>query len=336
MENNTFQEIWEELKKCKKVVMSLHYGPDGDSIGACTAMKYVLEKQLNAEVTLVSPDTLAENMANLSLTKEIEFNKDLSDLDLKNFDAIIFLDSGIYTWVAGRGKENFSLPENQTIINIDHHGTNTLYGTLNYVDEKQPSTCSLLIDFFEENNIEFDKKLSNRLLLGVCTDSGFFTFDTNPNKAIKDASFLIENGADYLNEILKPILYNQPLKLKKYYSLLTNRLKINREKRFAYSYITQEEIKDLNLNMAEVRLGVNDLQFLSEIDFVFTLSEMQDSIKGSFRSKKQVDVSLFAKALGGGGHKFAAAFQLPKTSLEQAEKKVIEAIEKVGIHKIQD
>ena len=41
---NTFEEIWKALKKSKKVLMSLHPSPDGDSLGSCVAMKYFLEK----------------------------------------------------------------------------------------------------------------------------------------------------------------------------------------------------------------------------------------------------------------------------------------------------
>jgi nanoRNase/pAp phosphatase (c-di-AMP/oligoRNAs hydrolase) len=90
--NNTFEEIWEKLKSCKKVLMTLHTGPDGDSLGSCTAMKYVLEREFGAEVTLVSPDVLAENLAGLSMSKDVLIGKTISDFNLDDYDSLICLD----------------------------------------------------------------------------------------------------------------------------------------------------------------------------------------------------------------------------------------------------
>ena len=61
--------------------------------------------------------------------------------------------------------------------------------------------------------------------------------------------------------------------------------------------------------------------------------EFKDYWRGSFRSKKGVDVSLFAKTLGGGGHKAAASFSLPSMPLDSAIEKVFNAIRKTGVKK---
>ena len=71
----------------------------------------------------------------------------------------------------------------------------------------------------------------------------------------------------------------------------------------------------------------NYLKEIEGIDILFTLTEMEDMIKGSFRSKGDIDISLFAKELGGGGHKNAAAFSFPRIPLKEAEKKVLDVIQ---------
>ena len=329
MKNNSFQEIWGKLKNSKKILMSLHNGPDGDSLGSCTALKYVLERDLNSKVVLVSPDNLDQVLSKLPFSKDINFGKSISQFNLKEFDVLLFLDQGAIFYDKKDIKINL---KDIFIINIDHHVTNSFYGNLNYVNVEQPSVCSILLDFLKINKIKFDRELSRRLLLGICTDTDFFKHG-NINKSLKDVSFLIDNGANYTKDIVQPILDNQPLKMKKYYALLINNLKINKQKKFGYSSISYKNIKNLNLNLSEIRLGIAQIQDLDEIDFLFTLVEMKDSIKGSFRSRKNVDVSLFAKALGGGGHKPAAAFMLSKMPLKRAEKIVIESIRKIGVHK---
>ena len=92
-------------------------------------------------------------------------------------------------------------------------------------------------------------------------------------------------------------------------------------------------IKDLDLSISDIRLGPNHLQTIGGVDLLFTLAETDTTIKGSFRSTKNIDTSLIAKELGGGGHKLAAGFYFKSLSLKQAEQKVFDAIEKVGIHK---
>ena len=331
--NNSFEEIWNKMKECKRVAMSLHSAPDGDSVGSCTAMKYVLERDLGVKVDLVSYDDVSEDLSRLDFLKDVEFGKDISELNLNNYDCILFLDSGHVGSYSGKLKEDFNIPKGVYVINIDHHSTNSYYGNLNYIDSFSPAACSVLVDFFKNMEIKFDKELSERLLLGICTDSGFFCYDTDPEKAIRDAVFLIDNGAQYEEKILRNVLYKQPLRMKRYNALIIDNLKINNEKKFGYSCIRYEDFKKLGLNEAEMRLGINDLQLIKEFDFVFTLNEMENYIKGSFRSKKRVDVSLFAKELGGGGHKPASAFILSKMPLEIAVKKVLDAINKIGIQR---
>ena len=100
----------------------------------------------------------------------------------------------------------------------------------------------------------------------------------------------------------------------------------------AYSFVLQKDIKKCELNEAETRLGVTCMQDIRGIPFVFILTELEDKIKGSFRSK-DIDTSLFSHELGGGGHKKASSFMLEKMPLEDAIKKVFKVIEKIGIHK---
>ena len=332
--NNSFEEIWHKLGKCKRVAMSLHAGPDGDSFGACTAMKYLLERDLGMEVTLVSYDPIERNLAKLSFSKEVEFGKDILDLNFKDFDAFVALDCSA-SYMLGKLKKGFRLPEDLFVINLDHHSTNTRYGNLNYVDVDAPSACSILVDFFRAMNVKFDHDMCVRLLVGLCTDTGFFSYDNSVLRALREAVFLIEKGnVDYYNEILLPIRMSTSLSTKKLHSLILRNLVVNDSLHCAYSLVSLADVNELGINYAEVRGGIFAIQDIEGVDFTFTLTEMPDFIKGSFRSARNVDVSLFAIELGGGGHKPAAAFHLPKMPLKEAEKRVLEAIKKVGMHPI--
>lgn len=325
MKNNSPKEIFDRIKKAKKIFISLHNGPDGDSFGSATAMKYFLERDLKKEVELISPDNLGNVFELFDFYKEVKFGSKYEDYNLDDFDLFIFID---HANLAYYGKP-LILPKEKT-VNIDHHETNPFYGGLNYVNKNVASACSVLIELFKEWNVKFDKELSTRLLLGLYTDSLEFTTMIS---AFKEASFLIDNGADYM-KIVDSIKFNVSFNLKRYFALLTNKFRMKKIGNYTvgYSSVSLEDLSNFGLNLSEIRIGPNYLQDISGIDFLFTLGETEDLVKGSFRSRKNVDVSLFAKELGGGGHLFAAAFKLPKMPLDEAEKKVFDAIKKVGVH----
>ena len=207
---------------------------------------------------------------------------------------------------------------------------------MNYINASRPSCCSVLLDIFRELKIEFDKELSSRLLLGVYTDSGMFSH--GGVDSLKDAVFLIDHGANYLEGIVNPMKYNVSLDSMKYLAKVTENFKIVNFEGFkvGVSSISAEEINDLDLESADIRGAPNYLQTIRGVDFLFTLVETRGFIKGSLRSRKNIDVSRFAKELSvrGGGHRFAAGFELHKISLLDAEKKVFETIKKLGIVKV--
>ena len=55
--------------------------------------------------------------------------------------------------------------------------------------------------------------------------------------------------------------------LKKYIALLIGSLKVNKEKRFAYSALSSSSIKEFGLAVADIRLGINELVDIKDIDF---------------------------------------------------------------------
>lgn len=320
--NNSFEEIYDKIKQSNNILLSLHRGPDGDSLGSCTAMSYFLKK-LGKNIKIISCEKPAKNFLELSFSKEIEFDKSIDELNLEEFDLFISLDVIGETMLTKN--KNFKFPEKLFIINIDHHEKNPYFGNLNYVNERKSSTCSILLEFFNNLNIEFDKELSTRLLLGICTDSLFFR-SRHAKQALKQASELIDKNGDYYF-VLNNILLKESLNLKKFLAIVINNLK--KHQNFGYSLVSYSEIKNLDLTNSEIRLGTHEIAFINEFDFVFTLVETLEGIKGGLRSNYGFDVSEIARQLGGAGHKSASGFFLPKMPLEKAEKKVLEVIEKI-------
>jgi len=293
-------------------------------------MKQVLEKE-GVEVTLISKDNLSDNLEKFSFVKEVTFGKELKNYNLEKFDLILFLDHGAPTYSLEDMK---NILKDNFIINIDHHEGNEYYGKMNYVNTESSSCCSILFEFFEKIKVNFDEELCRKLLLGICTDTGFLKYG-NALDNFKKAAFLIEKGKiDYLEEFFDPITVSS-WGLKKLQGKFLSNMKKKKigNKIVAYSFVTKNEEESYGLNLAEMRLGILCMQGIKDIDLVFLVKERGDYIKGSFRSQN-IDTSLISRELGGGGHKKASAFSLELMPLESAIKKVFEAIEKVGLNEI--
>ncbi|MEX0920601.1 MAG: DHH family phosphoesterase [Candidatus Pacearchaeota archaeon] len=325
--NNSFEEIWNTLKDSKKVLITLHPKPDGDSQGSCIAMKTALEKE-GVEVRLISRDQVNENLKGF-YSDEIEFEKKLEDFDLEEFEFIIFLDHGT---LGGHSEEIINSERiKEKMVNIDHHETNSFYGKMNYVNSNAPSCASVLVEMFKEIGVEFDNKICRALLLGICTDTNFGEYRDSAD-SLEKMAFLVKKGEiNFQKEFVIPILRSDSWELKKFHGILLTNMerKVIGGKNIFYSYATKDEWRELGLEVSDLRLGVICMQGMAGWDLIFILTELEGEIKGSFRSK-DLDTTIYSKALGGGGHQKASAFLLETTDMKKSLGKVLKTIEEKG------
>ncbi len=333
MINNTPQEIWTKLKKCKKVLLVLHNSPDGDSMGSNYSMKYVLERDLKINATVIASDPPSNDLKSMDFYKEVLFQKDLANYKLSSYDAVICIDNSDEKRMS-RVNTDYSFPKDIFVINIDHHATNTYFGKLNIVLPEASSSCEVLLDFFRSLEIKIDKTLAKSLALGIYTDTGFLRWGfQGSSKVLKDMAYLVDQGLDLEKELIRP-LSKQTMIQKKLLGLVYSNLKFEPKLQFGYVVIPLKQWQALGLKDEDVGGTSNSIQDLENALFIFTMIEHDDRISLSFRSRADVDVSLFASEFGGGGHKAASGAKLPKMPLADAEKKVLEVIKKVGIHKV--
>ncbi|MFB6246125.1 MAG: bifunctional oligoribonuclease/PAP phosphatase NrnA [Candidatus Pacearchaeota archaeon] len=331
--NNSVKEIWDKIEKSNKFLLTLHPYPDGDSLGSCSAMKRLLQDK-GKQVDLISRDPIDENFHDLDFTKEVDFSKGVEEIDDSNYDCIMFLDHGNFGEYYYNKETVDKLSGDSRVINIDHHSSNPYFGELNYVEPGAISNCTVLLKLFRLMGEEIDADLAERLLVGIVTDSRFFSFGDS-ERLFSDVSFLCGRGADFKGKILRTLKENIPYKMKKLEGETLGNFDVKEinGKKIAYSYIRKEFIEKYQLSMAEIRRGIANLRDVGGTTIYFTLSEVEKGLKGSLRVKSgfegDVDVLEIAKELGGGGHRKAAAFIIEDYSnIEEALERVFEAISK--------
>lgn len=324
------ERIFQEIKKADRILLPLHLHPDGDSIGSTLAFCYVLNKW-QKEALPVSSDPPPENFSFLPLINKVK-HIDFTEIDLSKFDLIIALDNSSLSRFT-----NKKLPaalKNFSIVNIDHHLTNTKFGQVNLILPKKTSTCEILYDLFIDWQIEIDETLATLLCFGIFTDTGCFRFPNTTSDVFRKTAKLLDLGAP-LSEFVFQTFRGLRLKTLKYYGKVLENMKTDEKHKFVWSAVPYEEFKQLDADGSEIQGAANLFcQSVAETKFGLILDEREsDVVCGSLRSRTGFDVSKIAKALGGGGHKLAAGFRL-EMPLDKAEKKVLSVARRVSKERV--
>ncbi len=298
--NQLKTKIKQAIEEAENILIVIHAKPDGDAIGAAFAMlQFCLYKQ--KKVRIFAEKTTA-NFGALLFPYLISQN----DLEKENFDLIIALDCGDYS----RTQLPDSWRQEKKIINIDHHISNDIFGRYNLVRPDASSTTEILTQLFQDWNYNFSAETATLLLNGLLTDTGNFTNKGTSPWAFSCASFLLQKGAN-LNKIIQNSQQENSLEALKTWGESFQRLKIHPHYRFAYTLLTQEEIKKAQKEGYEDKLEemVNFFNNLKEPPFIMVLKEQNNKIKVSLRTNKEkINVNKFAQIFGGGGHLKAAGF----------------------------
>lgn len=308
------KQIHNEILKAENILIISHQNPDGDTLScACAMMQYL--RSIDKNHTAFCATAINKNLAFLP---HIEyFIIDPAIFQRAKFDLIIVFDSGDLLY-AGVAEHLRDLPYTPTIVNIDHHTTNEMYGHFNLVVPEAASTTEILHRFFKINNLPIDKYIATSLLTGIITDTTHFTNPSTSANSLKIASELLRVGAN-LNLIRGWTLKNKKIAALKIWGKVLSRLYKNEEYDMAITVLTRDDMAEFNLPDEEIDGLSNFLNHLGGTKIMLLLREKEDgTIKASLRTTAaDVDVSKIALAFGGGGHAKAAGFTIKGKLVEE-------------------
>lgn len=293
-------EFLQTVQEAEHIVMFTHVGPDGDALGSLTAMGQVLSAQ-GKQVTMVVDSSIPPRFAYLPMIEAVQAKLSTDT----SFDLIITLDCGDEFRM---GKPFDQLQQKTPLINIDHHITNTNFGTLNWVNPQATSTTEMLYELFMSLDIPLTPDIATSLLTGMVTDTlGFRTPNVTAN-TLKISGELMDAGAE-LALITQQTLNLQPLSTARLWQVGLNHMKL--EDGLMWTSISREERSRAG-HRGDSSSGL--VNFLADVDRAaigVVLLEMDDGmIRVGFRSQPPYDVSVLATELGGGGHPQASGCTL--------------------------
>lgn len=291
------------VSNLQSFVVISHNKPDGDTLGANLALSKALIK-MGKTVCSACADKPPKSAHFLYNSNEIK-----NEFLLEDYDCVIVVDTGAKHLV--RFFEMY--PElNRTrkpIICIDHHFSNSPFGTLNIIDPQETSTTTLLYKIFTMLNWNIDKDIATSLLNGLYTDTGSFKHANTKKENFEIANKLLKKGAN-LEAIIKNNFKSQPSNKLKLLGEALNNLSINNEN-VATIGVPKSLLEKYNAEIDDLS-GLSDLiAGIKEANYSCLLTEDNGKIKASLRTNKDVNVAKIAEEHGGGGHIKAAGYKIP-------------------------
>ncbi|MHC1683193.1 MAG: bifunctional oligoribonuclease/PAP phosphatase NrnA [Clostridiaceae bacterium] len=315
---NSLQDIINKINESSKIALSFHTSPDGDSTGSSLALMQGL-RSIGKNAYIVSKEAVPSSYKFLPFSNEItgEIKKVQNDTDL-----FIILDCGNVE----RINTEEEIPSNSfTLINIDHHISNDLYGELNYVDIKASSMGEIVFEMLNLLKISITKDIAKCIYTSILTDTGSFRHSNTTPKTHSIVSKLLETEIDF-SEIHRLIFDNKEFCRIKLLGKAIEGMYLTCNDKVSFIKITSDLFKELGIEDNEtsdlVSLGLK----VNTVEVAILLKEAKDGTKVSLRSKDAVDVRKIAEVYGGGGHiKASGAFI--KAPIEEAEQIIKKALE---------
>ncbi len=310
----TLDNILEEIKKANTIAILTHENPDGDAIGSSLAMYSALKKMGK------NPDVIIPELPRIYnfLPSANEIKTESSN---KQYDLALSVDAAELKRIAG-WNEYFETAKVK--ISIDHHGTNTMFGDLNFVNPDAPACAQVLIHIIEYFGVDIDKEIGTCLLTGIITDTGGFQYQSTTPETFEFAAELLKKGIN-IYDIYKRVMNTKSKASFELRKRAIERMEFFEEGKIAFTYVTKKDEEEVNAESGDTEGIVDEGRAVEGVEVSIFLRENDKGFKVSLRSNSYVNVSDVCLIFGGGGHIHAAGCHIAQ-GLEQAKEKIINQV----------
>jgi phosphoesterase RecJ-like protein len=316
IESLPYGEVKNKIANANAITILSHLNPDADTLGTALGIYALLSQDKSKRVEVVNASTalplhldflpnFTKIKHQMDYTDSLIFSCDCGSLDRLGFDLV--------------GRD---------IINIDHHRSNTRYGSINIVDADHASASQVAYALFREL-YPIKKDAATCFYAALLSDTRYFTTTSMNEEVFNVARDLVQAGA-VPNEIAYHFTQRRPLSSLRILEKALSSLSLHNEARIATLMVTKKDIEATGATVPDMEGVVDYGRSLATVEMAVFAMELDDGIRISLRSKK-ADVSKVAMAFGGGGHKVAAGFTLTQFGLQESIDTILTKIEELGI-----
>lgn len=325
------------LPEVRRIAVSGHTAPDGDSIASCVAFAHLVRAATgkNADVFVFGDfpqrfrflDTEPE-IKIISVYENKQFKGDGLVKLFGHYDLAVSIDTALVRQFPDNYYEHIFRAADRT-VKIDHHpfmetfdkDTGTMipsnFAQCNLMDDTFNSSAQIIWRMVEPFGLkpgDLPTTFLEAVYTGLVTDTGIFQYAKNA-LAFHDAAALIEHGIDHI-ETCRKIVGNIPLCLYRIRQHVQRNIRLTDDGRIAV-LTEDDELKRLKAEAKsigrkdeaaeEIVSTLCELLRVQGVEIVLKVNDTNFSVKS-----KRFDISPLAMRYGGGGHPNASAFSVSR------------------------
>ena len=294
------------VSEANSVSVVCHVYPDADTIGAGLGLALVLEEDgKDVEVSFAEPENLPESLRTRPGGHLLVAPERLR----RDADLLVTVD---IPSVNRLGKLR-DLAVDRDVLVIDHHASNQMFGTANFVDPVADSTTMLIADLLDAWDKPIDVDVAHCLYAGLVTDTGSFRW-ASP-RAHRLAARLIDVGVDNA-AVSRALMDTHPYAWLPMLSRVLGSARLVDDaldgRGLVYAVVHHEEWA--NARPEEVESIVDIVRTTQQAEVAAVFKETKPRHWSVSMRSKTVNVSDIAATFGGGGHSLAAGYTAAGTA----------------------
>lgn len=298
--NLDWQELFRLIETNDNFIVTCHIHPDGDAIGSLLAVGFLLKK-FGKNYELICSEGVPSVYCYLFGSGYVKKERDISVTP----KALILVDCAEKDRSA-IASDIWKIP-GLTIINIDHHITNTGFGHLNLIRPQAAATGEVIYGIFKEAGFAFDREVAIALYTAVATDTGFFRYSNTSSFTLEMVSALVKEYGVEPWKIAEQVHEQKSFNSIRLLGEVLRTLKTGIGGKVAWMVLDQPILNKFQVENEETESFVNYARSIEGVEIGILFKELHpNEIKLSWRSSLEVDVSKLAANFGGGGHARAA------------------------------
>ncbi len=311
------------LTKAKRILISGHLSPDGDSLGSMIALARMLkaagyDAYATADVHALGKPGFLEGVADII---------PLRRLKRKKFDLFIYVDCAAPNRLP---PEVRPFAEKLPTLTIDHHATSVSAGAADIIDPTASSAGEVVWRLAKWMEWPIDQVIAEALWVAIITDSGRFAYDSTKPGTLLAACDLLKYGVRTakINDILYCSFNTKSMELKR---RAWRSLHIWKNRKVAEVSLTRDDFREVRGTKADAEdiIEIPRQVARNEIAlFFYQIPDRTHETRVSIRTREPHDATLLAGRFGGGGHLRASGCTI-KGGMAVAKRQVRKAVKEM-------
>lgn len=321
--DESFRQIVSRLSAAESILAVSHSRPDGDSLGSMAALARAAQNT-GIKAHILVPGSVPQRYDFLVEGMELAESKDFERL-AEEVDVVVILDTCAFAQLDGLEQQ---LRKFETeIVVVDHHSTSDEIGSVRWIDTTAAAVGVMVGELLDALGWSVDVSAAEALTVAVTSDTGWLRFPKTDARTLRAVAGWTEIGV-CLNDIFQTLYQSDRLERLKLFHKMLDSLELHFNDQLAIMIISKADFEQTGARPDETEDLVNEALRLKSVEAVVMLTENDNFVRVSLRSRSRVDVSKIARGFGGGGHPRAAGIRSNK-SIEQVKMSLINVIGEV-------